>query len=166
MRALRRAIIAVLPMFGSALHASNAQRVGQASQVVTFRVIAVNQVAVSSAALSPERVAAGSAGGIAGRSSARGTYGMATNESGKKIVLSLDADLPPDVSVSMALTAPPGAASSGPIQLTSRGSDAVTDVPASMQTGLPISYALTGAANAIEPSLAGRTIWMTIISGT
>lgn len=103
---------------------------------------------------------------MAPRSSAGGTYGITTNENGKKIVLSLDKDLPAGVKIVVALAAPSGAASLGPTALTTNGRDAVTGIPVSSQTDLPISYTLVRAADAEEASVAERTVSMTIISGT
>lgn len=164
MRAAFRAIIVGVPMLSSGLHAIGAQRVGRASQSVTFRVIAVNHVAVSGAvSLLPLRATL-TGGTITPRTSAGGTYGITTNEDGKKIVLSLDKDLPSGIKLSVALAAPSGAASLGPTALTIGGRDAVTGIPVSSETGLPMDYILTRAPDAVEPC-AARTVQMTIVSG-
>lgn len=114
-------------------------RVGaqSATQVVNFRVIAINRATVSgmSAPLTMRSTGAVADGG---------RFAVASNEANAKIVASLDQALPRGATLSVSLAAPRGAASAGLTPVTTAGTDVITDLPAGTTPALPIAYSVSG----------------------
>lgn len=137
----------------------------QATQVVHFRVDAVNQLAVSGnpAPLIVSAAIAGEAPTSATASTT--TYAISTNEVNQKIVASLDQPLPAGIGLEVTLAAPTGASSRGATTLATSGSDVVTGIAPIASSALPITYRLNATVSAPVTSVT-RTITYTIISGT
>ena len=135
-----------------------------AMQRVTFQVIAVNRLSVSGdpTTLVVSSAAAGSA--PAPVTAAGGTYAITTNGRSQKISAALDAAMPTGLTLEVTLTAPPGAASSGPVALGTAGVDVVTGITPVAASALPITYRLS-ASDVIETSSAqARTVTFTVLS--
>src|SRR5262245_41129215 len=88
-----------------------------ATQVVTFSVSAISVLSVSGnpAAMNITTATPGSAPSPV--SDASTTYAITTNETNRKIVASLDANMPSGLTLAVALQAPTGATSAGSVTL-------------------------------------------------
>jgi hypothetical protein len=136
-----------------------------ATQVVHFRVDAVNQLAVSGNP-APLVVSAAIAGqSPTGATGSTTTYAISTNESNQKIVASLDQPLPPGLGLHVQLAAPAGATSSGSVALATAAADVVTGISASTSSALMITYSLD-ASPAAGVTSATRTVTYTVVAGT
>jgi hypothetical protein len=134
-----------------------------ATQTVTFSVVPASQVALS-AATAPLSVRASSRTAPTSASVAGTSYGITTNETNQKITASVDQPMPAGLTLSVALTPPPGAVSAGSTPLRSSAADVVTRISAVSARELPIVYALSGTAvNSSAPS--ARRVIYTIVAG-
>ena len=136
-----------------------------ATQVVTFAVVPINQVAVTGA---PAPLVINSA--VAGQaptsvSGDGGTWAVTTNEANKKITASVDQALPAGVSLEVLLGAPAGASSRGSVTLGTAASDVMVGISALNAAALPITYRLTASAGALVGGVSTRTVTFTIVSG-
>jgi hypothetical protein len=146
--------------------AASDARAQYATQVVTFRVVAINRVAVSG---NPDAliVSTAAAGQEPTSATATGsTYAITTNEPNKKITASVDQPLPSGIVLEVALAAPAGASSHGSVVLTTAGSDVVTGISATTAGALPITYRLSASPAAQVTAPAARTVTFTIVSGS
>ena len=153
-------VIAVCGSLALALCAGQVQA-QTATQMVRFKVVAMNRVAIASASASltmqrPSAANVRTTAAVAGSS-----YGITTNEANQKITASLNAPLPRGVSLSVALAAPDGAKSKGTKALGTASADVVTGITAVSASELPITYTLSGSAEKIGP----RVVTYTITSG-
>ncbi|MDB4898690.1 MAG: hypothetical protein JWN53_498 [Gemmatimonadetes bacterium] len=129
-----------------------------ATQLVTFRVVGINRGAVAAvAAALPDRTAS--------TGLSRGSYSVATNEPLQKIVAGLDRDMPQGTALSVALTAPRGARSSGTTQLGAQSADVVTGLIAGAASDLPMVYSIDVHGSRSEEKMQARTVTYTIITG-
>jgi len=117
-------------------------RAQTATQRVTFQVIALNRMAVSSA----------------------GTYTITTNERHQKIAAALDDVLPDGVTLEVSLSAPPGASSVGLVPLGTSGVDVVTGITPIASSALPMSYRLSASHSVVRPRAPSRVVTYTILS--
>ena len=136
-----------------------------ATQVVTFQVTPIRQIAVSG---NPSPLVIG--GAVAGSQPTSVTtdgtsYALTTNEANQKIIASLDTPMPDGVMLEVTLAPPAGATGAGAVALSTTGSDVVTGIARTSQAGLPISYRLSATA-AVQLPAATRTVTFTIVSGT
>src|SRR5687767_8914117 len=100
-------ILATLALFGAATAAS-AQT---ATQVVTFQVDAINQIAFSG---SPSLVVnTATAGSNPTASTSAASWAVTTNQTGSKITASIGSNMPAGLTLSVNLAAPAGASSAG-----------------------------------------------------
>lgn len=136
-----------------------------ATQVVTFQVTAIRQIAVVSAPtpmVITSAVAGSSSLSIAGDG---GSYAVTTNEANQKITASLDAPMPSGVSLEVTLAPPSGAQTAGAVPLSAAAADVVTGITPVSQSGLPISYRLSTTPSVQLPATT-RTVTFTIVTGT
>jgi len=151
------AILAVVTAGGAAAQT--------ATQVVHFRVDAVNQLAVSGNP-APLVVSVAVAGqSLTSASGSTTTYAISTNESNQKIVASLDQPLPSGLGLHVQLAAPAGATSKGSVALATAAADVVTGISATTSSALMITYSLDASPVAGVTS-ATRTVTYTIVAGS
>ena len=133
-----------------------------ANQTVTLSVSAINEIAVSGnpAALTVNSATAGSAPIAATDSST--TYAITSNESNKKITAQVDSDLPAGTALTVALAAPTGASSTGPVNLSTVPVDAVTGISQLNESGKSISYSFSATAAAGTVESTTRTVTFTV----
>ena len=125
-----------------------------ATQVVRFRVLPASRAAVA-----PVKTPLSMRDGK--RSAAETKYAIATTESNRKLVVSLDRALPGGVSLTIALTPPPGAMTAGPVVLDTVATDLLTSIPVSAENGLPVRYTLSSGADSAPASPEDRTVVVT-----
>ena len=136
-----------------------------ATQVVTFRVNPISEIAVSG---SPAPITVDAPRGSSERSSAvmGGTsYAITTNEGNQKISVALDRAMPNGVSLAVALGAPQGSASTGSVMIGTHAADVVTQIPAGAARGLPIVYTLSATPVARQGASGTRVVTYTISAG-
>ena len=135
-----------------------------ATQVVHFRVNAVNQIAVSGTP-APLAITTATAGGALTSATSAGTsYAITTNESNQKITASIDQGLPAGVTLEVSLGAPTGASSAGLVSLGTSGADVVTGISTTAATALPITYRLS-ATPQVQLGPTARTVTFTVTAG-
>jgi hypothetical protein len=124
-----------------------------ATQLVRFRVVALQQAAVQqpSAAMVPRAGAS---------ATSMGSYGLATNETNRKISASLDQAMPNGSSLVVTMAAPVGGRSTGDTTLGTVDTDVVTAIPASESRGLPVRYTVRAPVGLRGPEQ--RTVTYTI----
>lgn len=135
---------------------------GTATQTVTFEVQAINEISVSGnpAALVINSAVAGSEPGAI--TDATTTYAITSNETAKKITGVLDTAMPAGTTLQVALAAPTGATSIGPVTLSNVAADLVTGIAQVAESGKTITYTFsaTVAAGVVAP--ATKTVTFTI----
>jgi hypothetical protein len=136
-----------------------------ATQSVGFQVNAINQLSISgspslSLTMAPDGPSAASA-----TSTASASWSVTTNQSGAKVVANIAAPMPAGVTLSVNLSAPPGARSAGMRSLTTSDVDLVTGVSRLKAAGLGLTYQLdaTSAAGRVPPD--SRLVTFTITGG-
>jgi hypothetical protein len=134
------------------------------TQTLSFQVDAINQIAFTG---SPSLVInTAVAGGNPSSATVAVTWAVTTNQSNAKITASLNAALPADVTLTVDLTAPAGAASAGAQSLGTTSVDLVTGMTQVAQSALGVTYTLSATAAAgVVPSTT-RTVTYTITGGT
>ena len=133
----------------------------RAMQVVNFRILPASQ-----AAMAP--VAQPLATHAARPAESRTSYSIGTNSSNRKITASLDRAMTAGATLSVALAPPSGATSSGPTALDTISTDVVTDIPAAVETPLPVVYTLRSASVARfsnSDAADERVVVYTIVAG-
>jgi hypothetical protein len=138
-----------------------------ATQVVTFSVQAVNEIAISGGAvtLTINSATAGSPPTDAVNSAT--SYAITTNQTNKKITAAVDSAMPTGVSLKVALAAPSGASSTGAISLGTLAADVVTGITGLNEAGKTITYTLsTTSAAGVQTTVATRNVTFTIADGT
>lgn len=136
-----------------------------ATQVVTFQVDPVNQIAVSGApSLVINSATAGS--GPASVQSAGAAWAVTTNQTGAKITASIASALPAGVTLSVDLAAPAGGSSAGSQPLGVTAVDLVTGITKLAQGGLGVTYTLGATAAAGVVASTSRVVTYTITGGT
>lgn len=145
----------------AAAHAASAQR---ATQTVTFRVEAVEQIAIQG---TPSLdITSAVAGQMPASVTASGsTWSVTTNQSGTKVTAALESDMPAGLTLSVQLGAPAGATSTGLKALGTTPVDVVTDVSKITATGLPVSYQLEAIPKAGVVTAGARVVVFTIVAG-
>ena len=136
-----------------------------ATQVVTFEVDAINQIAVAG---TPSLIINAAAAGNAPTSvtSTGNTWAVTTNQTGAKITGSIAAAMPTGLTLSANLSAPTGAASTGLKALGTTAVDLVTGITKQNGSALALSYQLDATAAAGVVTSATRTVTYTITGGT
>ena len=135
-----------------------------ATQVVTFSVVLSSRVAIGNLASAAPVEAAVAYRKIRTSAVVAGaTYAVATSEANQKITASLDAPVPGNLSLAVALDPPRGAASKGLRGLSTTGTDVVTGITGSEGAVLPMRYRWNSAAAAAV--LRNRIVTYTITAG-
>lgn len=141
-------------------------RAQQATQVVTFQVTSIRQIAVTGNP-APLVIDAATAGSAPASATSSGTsYAITTNEPNQKIIASLSDAMPAGVTLEVTLTPPTGATGMGAVALGTAGVDVVSAITATTAAGLPITYRLSATPLAQVTTPATRTVTFTIVSGT
>lgn len=153
-------ILATMALLAGATTAASAQN----TQVVSFQVNAVNQIAFSgSPSLTINTATAGSEPTDA---TAAANWAVTTNQTGAKISASLDSDMPSGLVLTVNLSAPALATSAGVKTLSSASVDLVTGITKLAQGSLGVGYSLSATAAAGVVSSTTRTVTYTITGGT
>jgi len=153
-------ILATLALLGAATAAS-AQT---ATQVVTFQVDAINQIAFSG---SPSLVVnTATAGSNPTASTSAASWAVTTNQTGSKITASIGSNMPAGLTLSVNLAAPAGASSAGAQSLSTVAVDLVTTITMLAQGALGVTYTLDATAAAGVVASTSRTVTYTITGGT
>lgn len=156
----RIAAVAVI-VAGVVATEANAQT---ATQVVTFEVQAINQIAVTG---TPSLTISAAVAGVAPTSvSAAASYAITTNESNRKITAVLDADMPSGVTLSIDMAAPAlNGSGQGVKPLSTGAQDLVTGISALNESGLAIEYTLSATSAAGVVASDTRTVTFTVEAG-
>ena len=149
----------------SALLASHAVSAQSATQVVTFSVSAISVMSVSGnpAAMNITTATPGSAPTPV--TDASTSYAITTNETSKKIVADISANMPSGLTLQINLQAPTGATSAGTVTLTTTAADVVNNVGTVAQSGRTITYTLSATTAAGVVASSTRTVTLTIVAG-
>jgi hypothetical protein len=136
----------------------------QTTQVVTFQVNAINQIAFSgSPSLLINTATAGSAPTSA---TANASWAVTTNQSGAKITASINSAMPAGLTLSVDLSAPAGATGAGSSALSTTAVDVVTGITKLAQGALGVTYSLDATPAAGVVASTTRTVTYTITGGT
>ena len=139
-------------------------RAQTATQVVTFQVAPVNQIAVTGApSLLINSATAGS--GPVSVQSAGNAWAVTTNQSGAKITASIASAMPTGLTLSASLTAPAGATSAGLQALGTTSVDLVTGLTKLNSASLSLTYQLDATAVAGVSASSTRVVTYTITGG-
>lgn len=135
-----------------------------ATQIVTFQVDAINQIAFSG---SPSLVInTATAGSNPTDATAAATWAVTSNQTGSKITASIGSAMPAGVTLSVTLTAPTGGTSAGAQPLGTTAVDVVTGITKIAQSALAVNYSLAATAAAGVVASTTRTVTYTITGGT
>ena len=156
-----RLILAVCLLAGS----SGVSAGQTASQVITFQVSAINQIAFTG---SPSLVINSAIAGNAptDASDASAIWAVTTNQTGAKITASINSAMPAGLTLSVNLAAPAGASSAGAQSLSTTAVDLVTGITKAAQGALSVSYSLAATPAAGVVTSTTRTVTYTITGGT
>jgi len=142
-------------VLGAALCAAGQRADAQtATQVVRFRVQPASQAAV-------EPVKTPLSMRDAKSTEAETRYAIGSTAPNRKLLASLDHALPGGVSLSVVLTPPTGATTSGSLVLDTIATDLLTSIPVSSETGLPVRYTLSTDAAPARLSAEEREVTVT-----
>ncbi len=151
-------------VFVSLLASASIAAAQTATQTVTFQVQAINEISVSGDPGQLTINSASAGGQLQPATDNSTTYSITTNEAGKKIAISLDADMPTDVTLEVSLAAPATAVSEGDVALSTVAADAVTAISNLAESGLTITYTLSAtSAAAVMPTAETRVVTLTIM---
>jgi hypothetical protein len=141
--------------FGAPLRPLAAQQT--ASQLVIFRILPASHATV--APVTKPMSLQGD------RSESSTSWSIATNQSDRKILASLDRPLPRGSSLVVTLTAPAGATSIGPVVLDTVATDVVTGIPVTTQNELPLRYAVNAdrATSPMDADAQSVTVTYTVV---
>lgn len=133
-----------------------------ATATVTYTISSISAISVSGnpGALVVNSAVAGSQPTSATDSTT--TYSVTTNGTSQKITGSIDTTMPSGSSLSINLTAPSGATSSGSVALTTTAQNLVTGISNVAQANMPITYTLNADVSAAAASGQTRTVTLTI----
>jgi hypothetical protein len=157
--------LSVIAGLTSALLWSQAVSAQSATQVVTFSVSAISVMSVSGnpAAMNITTATPGSAPTPV--TDASTSYALTTNETNKKIVANIDANMPAGLTLQVNLQAVTGATSAGNVALTTTAADVVNNVNTVAQSGRTITYTLSATTAAGVVSSSTRTVTLTVVAG-
>ena len=134
---------------GATSHRLEAQT---ATQTVRFRVLPSSQ-----AAIEPVKTPLS----IRGSTATDTRFAIGTTEPNPKLLVSLVHPMPSGVALSVALTAPAGAMTTGRVVLDTIATDLLTSIPVSAETGLPVRYTLRGDAMPVRLPAGDRVVTVT-----
>ena len=154
-------ILATMALLAGAASAASAQT---ATQIVTFQVDAVNQIAFSG---SPSLVInTATAGSNPTSATAAATWAVTTNQTGAKITASIGSNMSAGLTLKVNLSAPAGASSAGAQSLSTTAVDLVTTITKLAQSAIAVQYSLDATAAAGVVTSTTRTVTYTITGGT
>jgi hypothetical protein len=135
-----------------------------ATQIVTFQVDAINQIAFAG---SPSLVinTATAGGNPTSATNSAATWAVTTNQSGAKITASINAAMPAGLTLSANLVAPAGATSNGLQALGVVAVDMVTGITQVNGNALGVTYQLDATTAAGVVASQSRTVTYTITGG-
>jgi len=135
-----------------------------ATQIVTFQVDAINEIAFAGA---PSLVVNTATAGSAPTSATNvvATWAVTTNQTGAKITASINAVMPAGLTLSANLGAPAGAASAGLQALGTVAVDMVTGITQVNASALGVTYQLDATTAAGVVASTTRTVTYTITGG-
>ena len=133
-----------------------------ATQTVKFEVHAINQIAVRGA---PALTIHAIPGQTATATSNVSTWSVTTNQTGAKVTAALAAPMPSGLTLSLALTPPSGATSTGLQTLATEPVDVVTNVSRLSAADLPMTYQLQANVDAGTTLSGTRAVTLTITGG-
>lgn len=136
----------------------------RATQVVTFRVEGIDQLAFTGA---PTLVISSAATGQSTASvrTPGGTWSVTTNRTGERITANVDEELPPGLVLSVHLQAPSGAQSIGFRSLGATPVEVIRDLSPTAMRDLPLTYQLDAKITAGTVVTGTRTVIFTITAG-
>ena len=153
-------MLSTMALMLSAASAASAQT---ATQVVTFQVAAINQIAFSG---SPSLVInTATAGSNPTDATAAATWAVTTNQTGAKVTASIGSNMPAGLTLAVNLSAPSGGSSAGAQALSTTAVDVVTGITKLAQGSLGATYSLAATAAAGVVSSSSRTVTYTITGG-
>ena len=153
-------MLSTMALMLSAVSAASAQT---ATQVVTFQVAAINQIAFSG---SPSLVInTATAGSNPTDATAAATWAVTTNQTGAKVTASIGSNMPAGLTLAVNLSAPSGGSSAGAQALSTTAVDVVTGITKLAQGSLGATYSLAATAAAGVVSSSSRTVTYTITGG-
>ena len=154
-------ILSTMALMLSAASAASAQT---ATQVVTFQVDAINQIAFTG---SPSLVInTATAGSNPTGATASANWAVTTNQTGAKITASIASNMPAGLTLQVNLTAPAGGTSAGAQSLSTTSVDLVTSITKLAQGSLGVTYSLAATPTAGVVTSSTRTVTYTITGGT
>ncbi len=127
-------------------------------QTITVRVDVINEVSVNgelnTLLISSQK----------GSAANNATWAVTTNEINKRVVGSIDADMPPGVTLSVELEAPNKALSNGPVVLSTTPQDLITGISRVAEDNLKVVYTLFSE---IDPNVEQwqRVLTLTLTDG-
>jgi hypothetical protein len=130
-------IFGIAVLVSVSLAANLAMAEDAVQQTITVRVDAINEVSVNgelnTLVMSSQK----------GSAANNATWAVTTNETNKRLFGSIDADMPPGVTLSIELEAPDKASSNGPVVLSTTPRDLVTGISRVAEANLKAVYTLT-----------------------
>jgi hypothetical protein len=152
-----------VPAFAIAAAAGQASAQQDKTQTVSFEVQAIEEMEFTG---SPSLVISTATAGSAPVSvTANASYALTTNRTSRKITAALNSAMPTDVTLSVNLAAPSGAASAGTVELGTVAKDVVTGIGTVSASGLNVTYTLSATASAGVQAASTRTVTYTITTG-
>ena len=147
-----------------ALVAGASSAMAQTTQIVTFQVDAINQIAFAGA---PSLVInTATAGSNPTNATAGATWAVTTNQSNARVTASIGSNMPAGLTLSVDVTAPAGGTSTGAQGLSTVAVDVVTGITQVAQGGIALTYTLTATPAAGVVASTSRTVTYTITGGT
>lgn len=131
----------------------------QTTATATYEVQAINEVSVSG---NPAALVINTGAELAGVTDATTTWGVTTNETGKKVTGAINTAMPTGVTLEVSLAAPSGATSAGSKALGIAAVDLVTGIAQVQATGLGVTYTLKSTPTAGVVASATKTVTYTI----
>ena len=150
----RMAVLIVLLMSGLAMGEEVAQ------QVVTYRVDPINEISINGGSYSL-LIALGK---DAKSNEGTAAWAITTNQTDKRVMGSLDADMPPGVKLLVELEAPQGAVSRGSVSLSTDPQGLVTHISRVAQDDLKLTYKVIAQTDTPEADLQ-RVITLVLTDG-
>jgi len=128
-----------------------------AQQEITFQIDPINEISINGGANSLVIKGSGNGSGSTG-------WAITTNETNKRVVGIIDADMPPGITLYVQLEAPQGSLSSGRVAVTAKPQDLVTGISKVAEDNLGITYRLVTQpdANRVE---AERVLTLVLTDG-
>lgn len=154
----------ILKAMTAAMLVASAAHGQTATQVVTFQVAPVNQIAVTGTPSLVVNSATAGSGPVSVQSTSN-AWAVTTNQTGAKITASIASAMPTGLTLSAQLTAPSGATSAGLQALGTTSVDLVTNLTKLNSASLSLTYQLDATAAAGVSASSARVVTYTITGG-